>query len=637
MGVLPQIEYGGPVQGNPAAALPGQAVGKFADTLSSFLAASVQNQVKVETLGATADLQERLNNITLDIQRDRSISAEKVRGILGENIPAHVAKQMTREVPDPTTGAMKQVDNDAVPMNVVAGAIYDVQAKQAVKAASSQITIPGWAASFEDHAAQHVEQRKMVIAELQLKAMHDGQVASTWDHIKKLVNAGDFDTAAEGTRTSTVLDPKMKVEAFAFIENGRELRPVQDAMRSNDPMAIQEQINRLNGIPPADPKKAIGIENIDPAHRTQFVHAMTGQLHAIKVEQDKAVEAGYKKRYDAAQGALARVELISKGTGLPPSPAQVWSIVAKAAPGLHGDDFKTLNAYGKLLTSGEDRKTDLALYQQLEFWVADNPEAFKKDEVVVQDPGTGKYYTGKLLDFAGQLSEGDFKKFANIQGALNKEGRDSAAFADHSAPVLYMKVKLESDYGFDTAKPSDDQRQAMGRATLMIRSEITTATIAAKRRLNSLETDKIVDDVLAREIKYTPHWYGDSIKFKQAGVPIDLAVAISTGYRRRLNEEELIKRAKDFQWYEPGIEKAWNELAPNKPMTTEKMVQVYSFMATRWNEIDRELSQADQLPYGPPKLSGQMGLDPTLERNLAGKRTAIAVKSWLKTPAGMAR
>ena len=120
-------------------------------------------------------------------------------------------------------------------------------------------------------------------------------------------------------------------------------------------------------------------------------------------------------------------------------------------------------------------------------------------------------------------------------------------------------------------------------------------------------------------------------------VPIDLVVAISTMTRRRLTAPELIKRAKDFQWYEPGIEKAWNELAPNKPMTTEKMVQVYSFMATRWNEIDRELSQADQLPYGPPKLSGQMGLDPTLERNLAGKRTAIAVKSWLKTPAGKAR
>ncbi len=171
MGILPQIEYGGQQTPNISSQAPGQALRELGGAMSSILAEAGKQKIQGETLAATADLQEQLDAITLDIQKEKAIPAAKVRELLGDEVPTYIAKELSREVPDPNTGEMQLVDNQAVPMDVVAGAIYDKRARAALQSATSRITAPGWQAAFRDNAAEHIQSRKMGIAQLQLKAM----------------------------------------------------------------------------------------------------------------------------------------------------------------------------------------------------------------------------------------------------------------------------------------------------------------------------------------------------------------------------------------------------------------------------------------------------------------------------------
>ena len=117
--------------------------------------------------------------------------------------------------------------------------------------------------------------------------MRDGQVASTLDSVKKLVNAGNFDLAETAVATSRVLDPETRVEAKAFVDMQRQVAPALDALTSDDPAVIRSQLDRLSTSEAA-------AERI-PAERRK---ALIGQLQqrydrieAIGVAED-AIKAG---------------------------------------------------------------------------------------------------------------------------------------------------------------------------------------------------------------------------------------------------------------------------------------------------------------------------------------------------------
>lgn len=266
MGILPQIEYGGQTTPNISSQAPGQAFRELGGAMSSILAEAGKQKVQSETLAATAALQEQLDAITMDIQKSPAIPAADVRAVLGETVPSYIEKELTREVPDPVTGEMQREDNPAVPMDVVAGAIYDKRARAALLSAQSKITAPGWQAAFRDSAGEHIQSRKMGIAKLQLKAMQDGQVAATLDAVKKLVNAGNFDLAETAVDTSLVLDPREKVQARDFVQVERQVAPVRDALVSEDPAVIKSELDRLRTsdaakeLIPSDRRKALIVQ-----------------------------------------------------------------------------------------------------------------------------------------------------------------------------------------------------------------------------------------------------------------------------------------------------------------------------------------------------------------------------------------
>lgn len=266
MGILPQIEYGGQTTPNISSQAPGQAVRELGGAVSSILAEAGKQKIQGETLAATAALHEQLDAITLDLSKERAIPAARVRELLGETVPSYIERELSREVPDPVTGEMQREDNPAVPMDVVAGAIYDKRAKAALLAAQSKITAPGWQAAFRDSAAEHIQSRKMGIAQLQLKAMRDGQVASTLDSVKKLVNAGNFDLAETAVRTSLVLEPDDRVRAMEFVQVERQVAPTRDALVSEDPAVIKAELDRLRTsetakeLIPSDRRKALIVQ-----------------------------------------------------------------------------------------------------------------------------------------------------------------------------------------------------------------------------------------------------------------------------------------------------------------------------------------------------------------------------------------
>jgi hypothetical protein len=718
MAQLPQIEYGAPVEQVGNAALPAVALRQVGNVIEEGMTLYAKEQIKTEMMQADATVQKQLNDATLEIQARPSIPAGELRTILGDQVPDHVARAMTVQKLDPSTGQMVEVDNEQVPMFLVAGAIYDRRAKEAVQAGMSQITLGGWKADFQDRSAQHVEQRRMTLAEVQLRAMHQYQGAEQKDAIAKLRNAGAYDLADKATRESLILEGKDKVEELAKNLEARQAAPVYLAMDTGDPTLLKAEIVRLTAggssvnvpggrpidrnrpviqnedgsistertttvevdgrhlvIPTivdgkartqdeaiqlwkdgknqevgdfasakeaekyaVDRSKAIGIvrqsegiDGIPQPHREALVHQMKAQLRAIDAQAEAAEEKRQKRVTSYAYNQLAQIEIAARSTGVTPPPELVFGIVRRyAKPGtVKGEDLKALTAYAESITKGEERKTDLDLYQQLELAAAEDPEAFKNDKISLFNRATGEVKEVGLLQVRGALSDGDFKKFAGIQGTLSKDGRESSMYQDFLGVTGYMKSKLEADYGFDVQKPSDDQRKQMAAVSIAVNTELSTAARLKGTKLNTVERDKVIDQTLARSIQVNKGFFSTSTELKTAGVDPDLAVALSSLSNRRLKTPDIIEEAKNFGYYAPAIEAAWVELSPRVPLTTERAVQVYNVLSTRWRDIDAKLLSSGVMD--PEKIIYEKERGGTKQKEaLNAQRAAMAVKWYLK-------
>lgn len=382
---------------------------------------------------------------------------------------------------------------------------------------------------------------------------------------------------------------------------------------------------------------------IPQGDRAQLIHQLQAQADAIETEEERRRKKALAENASRAYGRLSQLELLSTQAGVTPSVDQAFALVPPVGS-VEGDTRKALVTYAKSIATGEskERKTNLALYHQLNQLMSTDPEAFSRDEITIRLPDDPRmrnpqprFAKVSLLSLVNELSDADFKHFSALQAGLIRKGREDVDYKDFLGAEAYMKSKLSTDYGYDMADLDDDEKNDLARLKIIVNAELSAAARAKHDRLTTPERDQAIDNALRTHVKVKKGRLSDSRELTFEGVDPEIVVAMDVATRRRMTQEELQKAAADFEWYRDGITKAWSEQT-DKPLSIEDAIAVYGVLGSKWGEIDQEL-QGKPLPGG-----GTLTLEPgkksaKVNATLNGFRTAVAVRMYLAGPAGQGR
>ena len=274
---IPDIDYATPVQQSSGAiAQVDQARRQSLDVISAGFQALGQEMIKSQSQKAAADVEEGMAQLEADLNSKRYVSAQEVRDKLGndfQQLPSNVREQLTKKTIDPSTGREVTLDREDVPTWVVAGALYDKRSKDLVRAASEQITAPGWQAEFQRAALEDVTKRKASFNSAQMHAMLADQKQVQAATVDQLVRLGSFEQALATIDRSEAFHPGEKAQLVESVLAAKQKADVATAKLAQAAQveATSSTILQAAQIPGygwVDPAKALAavdaLPNTDP-------------------------------------------------------------------------------------------------------------------------------------------------------------------------------------------------------------------------------------------------------------------------------------------------------------------------------------------------------------------------------------
>lgn len=538
-------------------------------TIEQGLLVMGQELVKSQMQRATADVSKGLNDIELDLEANRTFSTKQVRDSLGaayESLSPAVRSQLTKKVLDPQTGEMVEQDRDDIPSWLVAGPIFDERAKKILSDTSQQFSSQGWAAEFQDKAQQEILQRKLKIGQKQVKEFHDYVMEKDTESAIDLANTGNFSAARAVAQGSRSMDLDHKEKLLSHIDKIEEVLPVYEALRRQDFGQMAQYVGQLN-----DPKY---FTKLSPQERTAFSDRLKAEINHFDIAAKKALEDRLKAVAEAGWNGIFTKER----AGVPVSYKDI------PAPGtIHADSQKAMIEYVDKLNKGEKPETDWGLYAGL--------LDLSKDKV--------KFANVDLLKYRNRLADSEFKQLLEMQLGLKGKSPDPDAYDTFQTTDEAINYRLRG-YGYDPGARNDaETAKKVGFFKTIVQHELADEQRAnGGKKLNVETRDAVIDRVLAREIDPKAGFFDStSVPAMKAGVPASVAASFRAAVQaldpqgmttKDGKVKTLQSQYKDFSFYSPQIERAWQVQAGGVPLPADT-VKAWYRLKSRWGQLEGRL------------------------------------------------
>lgn len=610
---LPDIEYGPVQRSSDTATAPGQAAQGLSKVVAEGLTAWGQELVKTQALRASTKLSERLMEVEQDIDASPYVTAADLRDTLGDNIPAHVQKYLTKK-----NDQGEVVDNDQIPTWAVFGPLYDAKAKKALEEASGDIDMVGWRTHFKDRAAEAVLARKSKINERQTRAMleyMDVQQKSDVDKARSIARTPEeFAALRADVMASGVWDAARKKQEVDLVYKAEQIHPILEASNSNDPDKMREQITRLEA-------GGEDVAYIQPEQREAYVSSLRHQLEAREREQKEEEDTVKKANETFVWNLINEASDESRRAGRRLTSKDFNRLMPKPDD-VRPDEWRRMQGALAELTKPPPPQTNTAMYWTVSRSMVEHPEDFKAGFVWVPVPdkkNAGKVVMERrsLYETRGHFTDEDFQQVVGWMRSSqsNQPYVYRGAITDQEA----INVAL-TDRKYDLKTDDEEKQKEIGHLTKLANATLATRAQAKGGALDVGERDLIIREVFDREVKSKPSFWnrltgglnqGQINELRTLGVDPEIAVAFYEGTAtggRRMQPDEVVLHAKQYQTYERGIIDSYAAYGARAPLSPEIAVHIYYIAERDKTLIDKELQG---------KLTGDPVRDNALRASLA--------------------
>ncbi len=528
-----------------------------------------QELVKSQMGRAMADVSRGLNEIELDLDSHKTFTTQEVRDRLGtayDSLPAGVRSQLTRRGLDLQTGQAVDANREDIPSWVVAGPIYQERSRKVLHDAAQGISSEGWAAEFQDKAAQEVLARQVRLGEKQLKDFADYSREADTSSALELANTGSYGQARAMVEGSRTMDLDYKKKVLDHVDKIEQVAPVFEALRRNDYGKMAEYVGKLN-----DPAE---FTKLSPQERTAFSDRLQAEIKQFDVAAQRELEAKVKAVAEEGWNRIFEKERAR----MPVSYADI------PPPGtIHAEAQKEMIAYVDKLNRGEKPETDWGVYAGL-LQVARDPKKFAQVD---------------LMAYRNRLADPEFKSLLDAQLGLHGRGNPDA-YDTFQTTDEAINFRLRG-YGIDEsrAKYSSDVAQKVGMLKTVVQHELADEQRANGGKPLDVKTrDAVIDRVLGREIDPKAGFFDStSLPALKAGVPASVASSFRSAVqaldpagmaRKEGRVKALRDQYQDFAFYSPQIERAW-QVQRGTYAQPDDAVRVWYHLKSRWGELEARL------------------------------------------------
>jgi hypothetical protein len=569
MGKLPEIDFGGAVsrEGSSAIGQDNESRRAAFKVFEQGFTVMGQEVVKSQMQRGMADVSRGLNDLEIDLDTNRTYSTKDIRDKLGaayDSLAPAVKSQLTRKVQDPQTGQMIEQDREDIPSWLVTGPIYDEQSKRILKDASQGFNSEGWAAEFQDKMQQEIAARKLKLGEKQLKEFHQYITEADTSNAIDLANTGNFNVARVVVKNSRSMDLEHKEKVLDHIDKIEQVYPVYEALRRQDYGSMAAYLGKLN-----DPKE---FTKLSPQERTAFSDRLKSEINQFDLAARKAAEEKVKAVAEAGWNNIFSKER----AGVPVSYADI------PPPGtIHAEAQKEMIGYVDKLNKGEKPETDWGVYAGLLQTARDPKELAKID----------------LMMYRNKLADPEFKQLLEMQLGLKGKG-DPDAYDTFQTTDEAINFRLRQR-NVDPSDKGDESLKKVGQLKTIIQHELASEQRAKNGQKLDVQTrDGVIDRVLNREIDPKAGFLDStSVPTYKAGVPASMASSFRSAVQaldpkgmstKGGRVKSLQEHLKDFNFYTPTIERAWQVQAGGNILPDDS-VKVWYRLKSQWGSLEGRL------------------------------------------------
>jgi hypothetical protein len=578
MAKLPEIDYTTPVQESSGSyAQLNEAQKQTANVFAQGFHAFGTELVKSQSNRAAADLLSGLENATIDLRTQKTISASQLKAALGsdyDSLPPEIKAQTTQSVLNPETGAYEDKDREDIPMFAVAGHIFDARSKKLLADSVSKFSSAGWAAEFQDKAAQEILQKKM---NLSLHTMYDAHEFLQQQDAGSAIdaaNAGAFGQAKQILAGSRAMNPKTRLELESHVDKIQQTRPLYEALRTGNVADMAKLLPALG-----DEKQ---FTKLSGEERLSFTNRLESEI--------KSFYDGIRKADDTQLHANA--EQGWNGIFAKERARQPVSYQDIPMPGtVKADAQKAMIEYVDKLNKGEKPETDWRLYAGL----LDQARTDRQ-----------KFASTNVLNYRNRLADPEFKQLLDLQMGIKGGNPDAYDHFQTTDEAIDTRLRM-GPYKID---PKDkDKQDQVGYVKTQVQRALAREQEAKGGKPLSLEDrDRVIDATLKDTIDPRKEGFifndAASIPAFKAGVSPTVAStfqkAVTALYPREMagDADKKVKKLKeqyeDYNAIEPHIEKAWM-IQRGKAIDPNDAVQAWYYIRMNRDRLEGTLRSSGEL------------------------------------------
>ena len=590
---LPEIDYAVVTQGPPNTMQAWGSVAGAFDQLSDIghraAMAFAEEQAKTQRSEASLLLEQGLGQVETALTTKPYLSRKEVLGAFGDAVPPDV-RQLVDAAPDD--------ESPTIETWRVGPAIHQAAARRLAEDAAPRISAPKVRADFEQRAAAETLQRsirfeqRMVAQGVELNKAKTLALAEA--RASEAVTEEEWNRVVSDVQGSGWLSPAEKLVALKKLEDLRVARPIYDAIRTEDPAAIREQIARVDN----DQE----MSGVSPETRKVLKGQLKTALSQVEAQAERdRVRAEREAGDNALNRALSLQSAVLAGKRV--TAAEWLSVMPK--PGTVSpqvlEHVNTMVA-NAIKPKAEQIKTDLGVYALVQNSRVTNPDEWAQGVVVLPN---GKKTSVLALHAGGGLSLEDAKSLTKDQAesfAKPDTVRPDALQAGDKAEVDRL---LETQYRYKLDKKAgeyldQESGKIAGWMYKVVESELAAeARKAPGGRLEVDQRNAIIRKTLAREVQVEPGTlYGTNQKVSGMPIPPEFDTAfhrLPTVAGRPTSHEFLAKKYEDWVGkYQAAADEVWRAQTRGQALRADDAVRILAILDTRKAQIDEELKRAGQ-------------------------------------------
>ncbi len=227
--------------------------------------------------------------------------------------------------------------------------------------------------------------------------------------------------------------------------------------------------------------------------------------------QYEVANKAIKQREDEAVASAMR-EIVANGGRYADLPLAVRAnIPAK--------DIAEVMSFAGKIAKGEDR-TNEAVYQKL-----------AGDPAYLRSLSDNEFYR-----LRGELSESDFKTFANQRGAAAGRGVDKADELNTSAINSTLNNRMATLKIDPTPKDGSSDAMRVGAIRKFVNDAVLSQQKVTGKQMNDRETEEFIDGLFAKSVQFRSFWFGTTnerlLTLKVGDIPSEVKKSLKADFKK---------------------------------------------------------------------------------------------------------